>query len=1514
MKKKIGLIVVVLLSSFYSVVFGQSISSPDGGVIPLDGGNCSLTIHENNQPLVGSKTINYAAQNITFTTITNGNCTVLRAVNEVDWITIPNSNSISGSFQINVIENNTPHERVALIYFTDANDRTVAHFGIRQTGNANLIAYYTDTDGDGFGDFNAPINYATTQPVGFVANNLDFCPNEASTTNNGCKDAVSDQVYNWTKSYTYDRDGRLIGASKGYFDDLGKVKQSQSYDIRKKRIWATETRYDNKGRPRLSTLGAPITNEISQVSFEYNTNFIKKVDGSDFIASDYENDQVDPAVVGTQALTLGNYYSAQYTDEKLRDITNRPYSKNIYSDLSPGAVKQVVGGNKMNDEWKQGYSFSMLAAQEPYYVLGYASFESQPEIAVTYDNISSTIINDTTKQIAWLKAIKSVSQSVDNVEVVTFTDADGKTIGAARSGGTKQYEVLSLIGEQKFIDIHIPIGCENTATLLTSATDYRIYDLKTEEVVAATELQNAGFYRIEYIGTRTFTKASNLTYIDKSAGTIHPVENNAVGIRYNVNYYDFSLNEYDDVGRLTKSMQPLGFNDACLDNLSATVNHNENLKSTFTYDTLGQLIMTTSPDEGTATFKYRKDGQIRFSQNTKQAYKYENLFFSESYSYTNYDELGRPVESGVCYIESGGIGDRFTNFEDLDPDEVNFVGNRKEQHFTKYDYLENEDLTYLSNINGDYGNPSFLSGNVAKTYNLDNATPKKEISITYYSYDVYGRIVWIVQKIKEITGNGYKTVTIDYEYDPISSQVTKVIFQKNVPGELFVHRYSYDVDTNELLKVETSTDNSTFMIHAEYDYYESGALRQTTLAEGIQDIDYVYNLNGQLKAINHPSLANDPEINPNGTDLFGMTLDYYTNDYLRNSNFTQYSDGTDQYNGNIKSMTWNTDAGGNKGTLQYRYTYDKNNWLTSALFNGMGNQQHNAPENVTLNTGINTTQQITATTSIIFQPGFHVTAANSRTFSAKIVESSTNMLYGAGDYDVTNLEYDANGNIKKLFRNKNTERINGDDTNSMDQLRYEYYANKPNQLKRVDDAVISDTHANDIKDQVGNAQGNNYIYNEIGQLTENIDEHVGYEYNASGLVTAVRYNGNKKVEFIYNDKNFRTRKITYQSDGQTPQKITDYILDTSGSALAIYEDGVQKELPIYGANRLGVYNKTTNTSVYQLTDHLGNVRVVIAKQGSNAIALQATDYYPFGMPMPNRQIINGEPYRYAYQGQEKDSETGKEAFQLRLWDARLGRWLTTDPYGQFSSPYLGMGNNPMNGTDPDGGKFFTDFIIKETGERHKVNDGIEQVVSISQKDFNSLMKSWKSFDIGYYFAQLQDFTPLNLSVSDFDAIAGTLFAEGSAKMSWQEAAGIYSVMENRANSDGTTVLDVASGGGIYGYDERDKINSIYANKAQVNNAYKGLIEGYYGGDFSNGGYFWHGKDFSLKNWKAHKSYYLTGFKFTDKAHDLWNLGNHKSKHNWQYKYESTAAFGGTTFMRLTSQWQTANGSTRWNGR
>lgn len=88
------------------------------------------------------------------------------------------------------------------------------------------------------------------------------------------------------------------------------------------------------------------------------------------------------------------------------------------------------------------------------------------------------------------------------------------------------------------------------------------------------------------------------------------------------------------------------------------------------------------------------------------------------------------------------------------------------------------------------------------------------------------------------------------------------------------------------------------------------------------------------------------------------------------------------------------------------------------------------------------------------------------------------------------------------------------------------------------------------------------------------------------------------------------------------------------------------------------------------------------------------------MPMPNRNIEGN--YRYGYQGEyaEKEDIGGTNSFELRLWDSRIGRWLTTDPMHEFDSPYLGMGNNPISLTDPTGGS------TAEPLDDYKLIDGV----------------------------------------------------------------------------------------------------------------------------------------------------------------------------------------------------------------
>ena len=74
--------------------------------------------------------------------------------------------------------------------------------------------------------------------------------------------------------------------------------------------------------------------------------------------------------------------------------------------------------------------------------------------------------------------------------------------------------------------------------------------------------------------------------------------------------------------------------------------------------------------------------------------------------------------------------------------------------------------------------------------------------------------------------------------------------------------------------------------------------------------------------------------------------------------------------------------------------------------------------------------------------------------------------------------------------------------------------------------------------------------------------------------------------------------------------------------------------------------------------------------------------------MPGRGLETSTEYRYDYQGQLKDAETGKNDFYFRQYDAALARWSDTDPYDQYSSPYESMGNAHTVATDPSGGFTF----------------------------------------------------------------------------------------------------------------------------------------------------------------------------------------------------------------------------------
>lgn len=176
-----------------------------------------------------------------------------------------------------------------------------------------------------------------------------------------------------------------------------------------------------------------------------------------------------------------------------------------------------------------------------------------------------------------------------------------------------------------------------------------------------------------------------------------------------------------------------------------------------------------------------------------------------------------------------------------------------------------------------------------------------------------------------------------------------------------------------------------------------------------------------------------------------------------------------------------------------------------------------------------------------------------------------------------------------------------------------------------------------------------------------------------------------------------------------------------------------KEQPLYGSDSLGTFYRLGNNYQYTITDHVGNTRVVINRNktasGAADIVYYA-DYYPFGMEVRS----GGVESRYGYQGlyAEKDKETGWNNFELRNYDAAIGRWLTTDPYGQYHSPYGGMGNNPVSGFDVDGGWSGGPKLGGPIAYFVKLNEVVDNGIRSTQNYFNNLTwsQAWDDVQSG----------------------------------------------------------------------------------------------------------------------------------------------------------------------------------------
>lgn len=214
-----------------------------------------------------------------------------------------------------------------------------------------------------------------------------------------------------------------------------------------------------------------------------------------------------------------------------------------------------------------------------------------------------------------------------------------------------------------------------------------------------------------------------------------------------------------------------------------------------------------------------------------------------------------------------------------------------------------------------------------------------------------------------------------------------------------------------------------------------------------------------------------------------------------------------------------------------------------------------------------------------------------------------------------------------------------------------------------------------------------------------------------------------------------------------------------------------------------ISNESTNIPVYFDELNVSHVRGPIVEDNA---------YYPYGLKI---QGISAKAAlkiqtKQGFQGDynELDEETGYNEFNLRVYDAQIGRFVQADPFEEFPSPYTGMGNDPVNNVDEDGG-----WSVGLTGMAIGIGVGfaasyaIEAITGkhIENKGLWGLGGAFLGAGIGYGAgASLAgEGSFLNNTVAFYDGLLGTHFGElnGSGQVSLGSRLGCFNNMADIPN-------------------------------------------------------------------------------------------------------------------------------------
>ncbi len=296
-------------------------------------------------------------------------------------------------------------------------------------------------------------------------------------------------------------------------------------------------------------------------------------------------------------------------------------------------------------------------------------------------------------------------------------------------------------------------------------------------------------------------------------------------------------------------------------------------------------------------------------------------------------------------------------------------------------------------------------------------------------------------------------------------------------------------------------------------------------------------------------------------------------------------------------------------------------------------------------------------------------------FKAKIGGSWTNS--GEGNYE-TAYNYDRNGNITEIRRHGGTQTYVAD---------YMYYSYQGNKIVAITDLDGSQNVG--FSDNGSYSTSGEYVYDANGNMI--LDKNKGItdiRYNRMNLPEVITFNTGNKMVYLYDASGAKLSKKTYT--GGNLGVTTDY------AGGFVYQDST---LSFFGFGEGRVRNIGGELRYeYDYKDHLGNVRATYRNDDFTALLLQADDYYPYGLKMPDYSYLNNgsNENKFTYNGKELEDEFGLDWYHygVRFYDPTVGRWWAKDPKDFEIGPYTYSLNDPISFIDPDGAAPL-DVIIRD---------------------------------------------------------------------------------------------------------------------------------------------------------------------------------------------------------------------------